>query len=178
MPPSQPPSALGGSHSPSLTSADVPDTSLTLFVISDGDSDGDSDDRLQHNDDDDVEIVSVKDQSASLLANPEAPAARTLAKHLAEVECPICFDSVTTATVTLCGHIFCLDCIYQSVLSSSARGQARQGKGLCPLCRKNVIFKDTIVLRMRKQTAGLTDAPKLPTLKRSADIEIGGPSKR
>lgn len=177
MPPSPPTAALGQSNSPIITSADVPDTSLTLFVISDGDSDGDSDDHNQHNDDD-VEIVSVKDQSASLLANPEAPEGRTLAKHLAEVECPICFDSVTTATVTLCGHIFCLDCIYQSILSSSARGQARQGKGLCPLCRKNVIFKDTIVLRMRKQKPGLTEAPQLPSLKRSADIEIGGPSKR
>lgn len=119
-----------------------------------------------------VEVVSVKNQSLLLLANPKLES-RTSAKTLAAVECPICFDTITTATITLCGHIFCLECVYQSILSSSARGQARHGKGLCPLCRENVTFKDTTVLRMKKLAR--LDPPELPQLKRGGEeIIIGG----
>lgn len=72
-------------------------------------------------------------------------------KKMCEVECPVCFDSVTTATATLCGHVYCLECLQKSISSSSARGQTRgkKGVGLCPMCRKSVVFKDTIVLRMK-----------------------------
>lgn len=102
-------------------------------------------------DDDEVEILEFRQETENLLNNPTSTTNLKIVKKLNDVECPICFDEVTNATVTSCGHIFCLDCIQQSISSSSARGQTRgkRGVGLCPLCRKKVNFKDTTVLRMK-----------------------------
>lgn len=44
---------------------------------------------------------------------------------LSEVRCPVCFDPVTTPASTICGHIFCFNCIK---LSQQAQKQ-------CPVCR-------------------------------------------
>lgn len=44
---------------------------------------------------------------------------------LSEVKCPVCFDPVTTPASTICGHIFCFNCIK---LSQQAQKQ-------CPVCR-------------------------------------------
>lgn len=103
---------------------------------------------LSSDEDDDVEIYEVQHETQTLLDNPHA---MKVVKRLNDVECPICFDEVHNATVTSCGHIFCLDCIQQSLSSSLARGQVRgrKGTGLCPLCREKVSFKDTTLLRMK-----------------------------
>ena len=95
----------------------------------------------------DVEVVDFQRETKDLLNNPQQES-KTKALH--NLECPICFDTITTATATPCGHVFCLECLQQSVSSSTARGQtARHGVGLCPLCRMKVNFKDTMVLRMK-----------------------------
>ncbi|CAK9437757.1 uncharacterized protein LODBEIA_P21350 [Lodderomyces beijingensis] len=75
-------------------------------------------------------------------------------KKLADIQCPICFDDVTVATTTSCGHIFCLECIEQSISSSRGRnrGHMLKGRGLCPLCRKEVGFKETTVMMLKKGT--------------------------
>lgn len=72
-------------------------------------------------------------------------------KKLSDVTCPICFDEISKATATSCGHLFCLECLQKSLSTSSARGQVRgrRGTGLCPLCRKMVVFRDTVVVRAR-----------------------------
>lgn len=103
----------------------------------------------------DIEINDFQQETRDLLDHPQQ---ETVTKALHNLECPICFDVINTATATSCGHVFCLECILQSVSSSTARGQtARHGVGLCPLCRKKVTFKDTIVLRMKP-----AHAPILP----------------
>lgn len=115
-------------------------------------------------DDNDLEIIEFRKQTQNLIDNPEQPQ-HHITKKLAEVQCPICFDEVTMATSTSCGHIFCLECIQQSISSSHARGQVRgkRGSGLCPLCRKNISFKDTIVLRMKLATTmGIPELPPIP----------------
>lgn len=119
-----------------------------IDVLSDEDDDGDE-----------VEILEFRQETQNLLNNPSN---LKIVKKLNDVECPICFDEVTNATVTSCGHIFCLECIQQSISSSSARGQTRgkRGVGLCPLCRKRVNFKDTTVLRMK--ISGKIEPPPLP----------------
>lgn len=127
-------------------------------------------------DDNDVEIVEFRKLTADLMEHPQQSSeSRRTTKKLADVQCPICFDEVTQATTTSCGHIFCLECIQQSIASSHARGQVRNsanggrgrgsqglGVGLCPLCRKKVIFKETIVLRMK--VGKNNGIPKLPEL--------------
>lgn len=114
-------------------------------------------------DDDDtaVEILEFRNATTNLLNNPQSNNLPKIVKRLNDVECPICFDQVDNATVTSCGHIFCLDCIQQSISSSSARGQTRgkKGVGLCPLCREKVIFKNTTLLRIK--TGPKVQAPDL-----------------
>ncbi|ODV64910.1 hypothetical protein HYPBUDRAFT_233937 [Hyphopichia burtonii NRRL Y-1933] len=114
-------------------------------------------------DDDDtaVEILEFRNATTNLLNNPQSNNLPKVVKRLNDVECPICFDQVDNATVTSCGHIFCLDCIQQSISSSSARGQTRgkKGVGLCPLCREKVIFKNTTLLRIK--TGPKVQAPDL-----------------
>lgn len=103
-------------------------------------------------DDDDVEVLEFRKQTEELIA--QAPP--KVVKKLSDAECPICFDSITAATATLCGHVYCLECLQQSLSASSARGQTRgrRGVGLCPMCRKTAAFKDSIVLRLKTGSVG------------------------
>lgn len=120
--------------------------------------------------DNDIEILHFRKQTQDLLEKSNTP---TIVKKLAEVQCPICFDDVTDAIATSCGHLFCLECILQSLSASRARGQSRGGRGtgLCPLCRKSVSLKETIILKM-KITSSI-NAPELPKETSSEDIIIG-----
>lgn len=134
-------------------------------------------------DDNDVEIVEFRKLTADLIQNPQQPPeSRTTTKKLADIQCPICFDEVTQATTTTCGHIFCLECIQQSISSSHARGQVRNngsgrrgqglGVGLCPLCRKKVSFKETIVLRLKKgKRSGVPELPETLVKKNEIPVE-------
>lgn len=97
--------------------------------------------------DDDVQVLEFRKQTQQLIDQPPPK----VVKKLNETECPVCFDSVAVATSTTCGHVFCLECLQQSISASLARGQTRgkKGVGLCPMCRKSCAFKDAVVLRLR-----------------------------
>ncbi|KAF7350506.1 putative ATP-dependent helicase C23E6.02 [Mycena venus] len=65
---------------------------------------------------------------------------------VAEVEdCPICFDALTSAVVTACGHEFCKDCL-ENVLEAPLPEQAGNGNDHrykaderpCPACRSPI----------------------------------------
>ena len=87
--------------------------------------------------DDEIEVLEFRKLTQDLIDNPTQPEERRITKKLSDVECPICFDEV--------------------------RGQVRssqRGRGLCPLCRKQVVFKETIPLKMKK--AEKIDKPDLP----------------
>lgn len=100
-------------------------------------------------DDDDVQMLEFHKQTQNLIEKP----APKIVKKLSEAECPICFDSIENATTTSCGHVFCLECLQKSISASAARGQTRRarGVGLCPMCRESVLFKETIVLKLKKR---------------------------
>lgn len=105
-----------------------------------------------------VKVLEFRKETDKLLDS-----APTNIKKLKQIQCPICFDEVTNATIIACGHIFCLECISQSISSSYARGQTtKRGIGLCPLCRKSIAFKDAVVLRLK--LAVQTVPPVLPKL--------------
>lgn len=110
-------------------------------------------------DEDDVEIIEFAKETQNLIDNPLPCQQTNTGKSLANLRCPICFDELDKATVACCGHVFCLECILQSLASSTARGQTKgaKGVGLCPLCRKKVNLKDTVVLRMK--TSNMKDIP-------------------
>lgn len=101
---------------------------------------------LSDESDGEVQLLEIRNQTNDLINETS----HKITKKLGDIECPICFDEITNATTTSCGHIFCLECLQQSISSSTARGQTRRrGVGLCPLCRKHVQFKNSLVLRMK-----------------------------
>ena len=100
-------------------------------------------------DEDDVQMLEFKKYTQQII---DVPAPKTV-KKLSEAECPICFESIDNVTSTFCGHLFCLECLQKSISASAARGQTRRkGGGLCPMCRKTLVFKDSVVLKLKKQT--------------------------
>lgn len=119
-----------------------------LVVSSSDESDGDS-----------IEFLELREHTQDILDNPQPQPPSTSIdssdpakpKKLGDAQCPICFDDITSAAATLCGHIFCLECIQQGIASSHARGQVDfHGEGLCPLCRKLINLKDVVILRVRE----------------------------
>lgn len=50
---------------------------------------------------------------------------------ITERKCPVCFDVIKNPSVTLCGHVYCTECIKAAV------GAAKQ----CPICRKKLTSK-------------------------------------
>jgi len=83
-------------------------------------------------------------QDAILAQNPGTESGRTT---LTAYKCPVCMDTPTDATSTVCGHVFCHHCIIDTLKwSIEARGeelpQTRKVKGVCPVCRKQLELKD------------------------------------
>jgi len=80
---------------------------------------------------------------------------------LAEYYCPICFQTLTEASITTCGHTFCKDCIFMAL---------QTGRKLCPVCASAIfvdgIFPnhalDVLVTRLSSKTmkTDLTEASK------------------
>lgn len=111
-------------------------------------------------DDDSIEILELREHTQAILDKPPpqphvsstGSSNSSIVKKLGDAQCPICFDDITCAAATSCGHVFCLECIQQGIASSQARGQVggSRGQGLCPLCRKHIHFKDVVILRVRE----------------------------
>jgi hypothetical protein len=61
-------------------------------------------------------------------------------------KCPICMDTLTNATTTVCGHLFCHQCIVDTINWSAAHqrqvNNRRTIKGVCPVCRKALKAND------------------------------------
>ena len=65
-------------------------------------------------------------ESRTEAAATAEPTADSEASHT----CPICLDHMDRKTVTVCGHMFCSDCIHEIVGASSS--------SLCPICRRGL----------------------------------------
>lgn len=66
---------------------------------------------------------------------------------LTSYKCPICMETPTDITATICGHLFCHRCIIDTLKwSEDQRGENNPGhrpKGVCPVCRKELKRIDT-----------------------------------
>ena len=66
---------------------------------------------------------------------------------LTSYKCPICMETPTDITATICGHLFCHRCIIETLKwSEDQRGENMPGhraKGVCPVCRKELRRIDT-----------------------------------
>lgn len=65
---------------------------------------------------------------------------------LTAYKCPICMDNLKNATTTSCGHLFCHQCIVDTLNWSAAQQRQDTGrravKGVCPVCRKSLKAND------------------------------------
>ncbi|RHZ75362.1 hypothetical protein Glove_216g60 [Diversispora epigaea] len=66
-----------------------------------------------------------------------------LIKNPSNNECPICLDVINNGVVTLCGHIFCQECI-NNVLEGDNQESGDFEDRRCPICR-HVIKEDNLV---------------------------------
>ncbi|CEP60237.1 SUMO-targeted ubiquitin ligase complex subunit SLX8 LALA0_S01e06128g [Lachancea lanzarotensis] len=64
-----------------------------------------------------------------------------------DYKCPICFDTPEVALYTPCGHIFCIECIFEMINSVKANRRV----GQCALCRRDVSLGKIKLLKLRKK---------------------------
>ncbi|KAL2800497.1 hypothetical protein BJX66DRAFT_290984 [Aspergillus keveii] len=63
---------------------------------------------------------------------------------LTAYKCPVCMDTPTDATTTVCGHLFCHQCITEALKIGEERtDQAGKSRGTCPVCRKPLARQDS-----------------------------------
>ncbi|KAF8804469.1 hypothetical protein BYT27DRAFT_7243611 [Phlegmacium glaucopus] len=58
-----------------------------------------------------------------------------------EDDCPVCFDAMTDPVITACAHIFCRECIEDTLNQAPAGDEAGNGDPNarpCPVCRGNI----------------------------------------
>ncbi|ORX92144.1 hypothetical protein K493DRAFT_338971 [Basidiobolus meristosporus CBS 931.73] len=56
------------------------------------------------------------------------------------IKCSICLDNPQKLTTTICGHLFCDECIHRSIKTPSKA---------CPVCRKPLTLKKMRILQLR-----------------------------
>ncbi|KAL2429777.1 hypothetical protein ABEF95_010340 [Exophiala dermatitidis] len=84
-------------------------------------------------------------EDAILSQNTGTESGRT---PLTAYKCPVCMDTPTDATSTVCGHVFCHRCIMDTLNWSIEQRRDgappnRKVRGVCPVCRKPLDTKDT-----------------------------------
>ncbi|CAL9735700.1 E3 ubiquitin-protein ligase complex SLX5-Slx8p subunit Slx8p [Monosporozyma servazzii] len=96
-----------------------------------------------------VEILDDEEDDFELKKSKKSPESY---KPVREYKCPICFESPDMAMITECGHVFCLDCLFQMVNNSNPnRNSDNSNIGLCALCRSKVDLKKITLLKMKKK---------------------------
>lgn len=96
-----------------------------------------------------VEILDDEEDDKELRKSKKPPESY---KPIKEYKCPICFESPDMAMITECGHVFCLDCLFQMVNNSNPNRHTQNSNiGLCALCRSKVDLKKITLLRLRKK---------------------------
>ena len=68
---------------------------------------------------------------------PEMPAGRLAGLEASPGECPVCMCCIERPTATVCGHIFCWECIFEWT--------SEQGSP-CPVCRTESVPQDLLPL--------------------------------
>ncbi|KAL2851509.1 hypothetical protein BJY01DRAFT_117057 [Aspergillus pseudoustus] len=60
-------------------------------------------------------------------------------------KCPVCMDTPTDATTTVCGHLFCHQCIVEALKIGEERADnaGKTARGTCPVCRKPLARQDS-----------------------------------
>jgi len=70
-------------------------------------------------------------------------------EKLANIQCVICLDNPTDLTATICGHVFCQQCL-SATLAAGEQMQPKQSR--CPICRHRIQKKDLRLLEIKVKT--------------------------
>lgn len=94
-----------------------------------------------------VAKVLSKQRTEAILSQRPAGATEEGRTPFTAFKCPICMESLTNATVTKCGHIFCHKCIIDTLKWSSQQSRdehpgRKAHPGHCPVCRTSLLIKD------------------------------------
>ncbi|KAG9242095.1 hypothetical protein BJ878DRAFT_544589 [Calycina marina] len=76
------------------------------------------------------EAIKAKEH-ANIIARQKLEEANRPVK-LSDFQCIICLDSPTDLTTTHCGHLFCSECLFQSLTAGT-------GRKCCPVCRSAIV---------------------------------------
>lgn len=77
------------------------------------------------------EVHLIPSEPTTTLTHTPSPAPVPESVPAASKRCPICFDALQNPSVTLCGHVYCRECI-----TTVARSTKQ-----CPICRKKLTNK-------------------------------------
>ncbi|RMZ76940.1 hypothetical protein DV737_g4596, partial [Chaetothyriales sp. CBS 132003] len=94
-----------------------------------------------------VDAVLARQRTDALLAQRPVATTKNGRSRLTAYKCPVCMETPVNATTTICGHLFCHQCIIDTLQWSAKQrdGHAPGGRkkcGMCPVCRKLLSIKD------------------------------------
>ncbi|CAN6611482.1 hypothetical protein TRVA0_004S04170 [Trichomonascus vanleenenianus] len=111
----------------------------------DDDDDEDDDEVIEVSSNPKRKRVVVEDMTEENLkaSQPEGLRER---KRLNTFNCPVCMDEAEKIVVTPCGHLYCSDCVFRALSSTS---HATESKGECSICRRGVMYKNLTYLELK-----------------------------
>ncbi|RMZ89716.1 hypothetical protein DV736_g3054, partial [Chaetothyriales sp. CBS 134916] len=94
-----------------------------------------------------VDALLARQRADAVLSQHSTSATENGRTRLAAYKCPVCMETPVNATTTICGHLFCHQCIIETLQWSAKQrdGHAPGGRkkcGMCPVCRKLLSIKD------------------------------------
>ncbi|KKZ63616.1 hypothetical protein EMCG_02057 [[Emmonsia] crescens] len=91
-----------------------------------------------------AKVLSKQREDAAKAQNTAGVVGRST---LTAYKCPVCMDTCTDATSTICGHLFCHKCINDTLRFGEERGahdgHGKAPRGRCPVCRQVLSRVDT-----------------------------------
>lgn len=94
----------------------------------------------------DLAAALIHSQASNPTADPTSSSTEPRSA-LTAYKCPICLEPPRNATTTVCGHLFCHECILETLKNSENMRRedappTRKVKGQCPVCRKELARKE------------------------------------
>ncbi|KAL2821531.1 hypothetical protein BJX63DRAFT_218784 [Aspergillus granulosus] len=91
-----------------------------------------------------IATVLAKQREDAVAAQQSSGSGSARTKLIA-YKCPVCMDTLTDATTTVCGHLFCHQCIIEALKIGEERADhtGKASRGTCPVCRKPLARLDS-----------------------------------
>lgn len=100
---------------------------------------------------DSAEIVYLDDEdenpkTSGEILKDEVPTHVKERRGLRDIQCPVCLCEPDIVAITTCGHMYCSDCVFRALSSSS---RATVSRGECSICRRRVPYNQVTFLEFR-----------------------------